>query len=314
MKKIDTLTHITDVGSPIGNGTDSTERIIKQYQRLGIPNPRVISAGHSPLHVAFTACTDVSPGTRNTTKNLLYKLHAKVPNPLPIALNSAPRNSGSEFSDSRGDNLYRVNCPSKPDLETLLIYGDEVLRWVLFFRGLVESRIEQVDSINGITNHPSTGSQFRSAEYLPIAHFLEAIKQLDQYAAIYDISEQLRSRFFPNFPELRNGEAVVAPPDEYGNGRLIIKSEQIKEISGRERVKIKEITDEFLDVKKSLTEVVPGKLSVWPSSNHFPSKDIGVLNIGTRWAPGKTKITDRKAIALAKKLSRNVGAKYRIKA
>lgn len=48
MKTIpNTLTQITNVGTPNNNGIDPILRLEKQYNSLGIKNPRIISAGRT---------------------------------------------------------------------------------------------------------------------------------------------------------------------------------------------------------------------------------------------------------------------------
>lgn len=164
-----TLTHITDVGAPYGEGTDSNERIRKQYNRLGV-EPRIVNAGQSPLHVAFTACTDVVQRARDNAYKLLGKLGLE-PQPLaPTALNSAPRNANNRLPNGQEDHIFRVK---HPDSDTLLLYGPEVLRWVLDFRGRTNVALDRIVAIGDdgdIVSDTSNGSQFRSSEHLPLAH------------------------------------------------------------------------------------------------------------------------------------------------
>lgn len=307
MTNLNTLKHVTDVGASAGDGVDSTERICRQYRRLGVLQPCVISAGHSPLHVAFTACTDVSLEARNRVASILSQLRIKKPTPLPIALNSAPRNSAESRLNAQEDHIYRVRSEEKAN-ETLLLYGSEVLRWVLAFRGRVGVTIEKILAIPDVIPDTSNGSQFRSAEHLPIVHFLEATGNLDQSSEREQVELDQIPEIFPNGSD----NVVVAPPDEYGNGRLIVRKEQIVKILGKERIEIHSLADQLLAVRGSLTEVIPGELSVWPSSNHFSDGSLGVLNIGTRWKPGETRTTDDDTIELAKKLSLGVGSRHRV--
>lgn len=307
MTNLNTLKHVTDVGASAGDGVDSTERICRQYRRLGVLQPCVISAGHSPLHVAFTACTDVSSEARDRVASILGRLRIERPAPLPIALNSAPRNRAESCPNAQEDHIYRVRPEEKAD-ETLLLYGPEVLRWVLAFRGRVGVTIEKILAIPGIISDTSNGSQFRSAEHLPIVHFLEATGNLDQSSEREQVELDQIPEIFPNGSD----NVIVAPPDEYGNGRLIVRKEQIVKILGKERIEIHSLADQLLAVRGSLTEVIPGELSVWPSSNHFSDGSLGVLNIGTRWRPRETSTTDDGTIGLAKRLSLGVGSRYRV--
>lgn len=308
MNTILTLTHITDVGSPSGDGSDSTERIARQYQRLGIPLPRVVSAGQSPLHVAFTACTDVSARALNAVDAVLQNLNIHPPQQQPVALNSAPRNEPSSHEKSKAGYIYRVRHPNH---ETLLVYGDEVISWVLAFRGRIGVAIEAIKEIN-LGNHridTSNGSQFRSAEHLPITHFLEATGNLDRFASDID---PIPTENFPNHYPTHDQEAVVAPPDEYENGRLIVTPEQRAKVLQNTHVRIDGIAENEIAVRQSLTEVIPGELSIWPSSNYFQGEGtLEVLNLGTRWAQGQTRTTDEKIIQLSRILSRSVGDTYK---
>gem|GEM_PF-3014205 len=122
MKNI--LKHITDVGSAFGAGIDSNIRIEKQYEKLGIV-PKVIPAGHSPLHVAFAACTELSKKAENNVQKILKDLNIIIEEKSPIALNSAPRNSAKSQDDGQEDHIYKISFSNK---EVFLIYGFEVLR------------------------------------------------------------------------------------------------------------------------------------------------------------------------------------------
>jgi len=299
-----TLQHITDVGISHHDGVDSTSRIEKQYKRLGI-NPAVVSAGHSPLHVAFTACTDLSPQAIDNVAILLKKLGIDTPKLPPIALNSAPRNSSKTYENGQEEHIYRVKSEG---FETFLIYGLEVLRWVLEFRGRAGAVVEKILSISNVIPDTSNGSQFRSGEYLPLVQFLESKGLLDSLSERENVElKQLPPTFFD-----KEKEVVVAPPDEYLNGRLIIDTKLLHKVLAQNKIRIPEITNQTLTVKKSLTEVTPGELFVWLSSNYFPNKALGVINIGTRWQPGTTSTTDIKTIELSQKLSRCVGKCYEV--
>lgn len=302
---LDTLTHITDVGTQAGDGVDSNERIVKQYQRLRVAYPRVVTAGQSPLHVAFAACTDIAEESKLKILKVLDLLKKKPTIPFPTALNCAPRNGSESCSHAQEDHIYRIRFEDLR-FETQLLYGSEVLRWILDFRDGLLRVVEKIFSVKGIIPDTSKGSQFRSAEYLPIVHVLETFGKLDDLSERQEVAP--RSDIPPIFSrDKRLNHLVVAPPDEYANGRLIVGRAQIERILGKEQIEIPEITDRSLVVRKSLTEVIPGQLSVWPSSNHIPGGTLGVLNIGTRWNEGRTKTTNTSVIALAKKLSCNVG-------
>jgi len=307
MTNIISLKHITDVGESSGDGVDSTERIRKQYRRLGVEQPCVITAGHSPLHVAFAACTDVSLEARNRVAKVLDLLETESPDILPTALNSAPRNSNESRSNGQEDYIYRVESENKDD-ESLLIYGPEVLQWVLAFRGRIGVTVEKILAIPDVIKNTSNGSQFRSAEHLPIVHFIDATGKLDQHSERQNIELDK----IPDISPENNGKTIVAPPDEYGNGRLIVGKKQLKEILAKEKIKIPGIINQATSVRKSLTEVTPDELSVWPSSNHFSSENLSVLNIGTRWKPGTTRTTNNQIIKLAKRLSHYVGTSHEV--
>lgn len=305
---ISSLTHITDVGTPAGDGVDSNERIVRQYQKLGVVSPRVVTAGQSPLHVAFTACTDVAEEAESRALKVLDVLGTKPTVPLPTALNCAPRNGSKSCSHAREDHIYRIRFEDRR-FETQLLYGPEVLRWILAFRDELSCVVEKILSLKSIIPDTSNGSQFRSAEHLPIVHVLETIGELDNLAERQGVTP--RSDIHPIFPRTeRDNHLIVAPPDEFGNGRLIVGRGQIERILGKEQIEIPMISDRSLAVRRSLTEVIPGQLSVWPSSNHIPGGKLGVLNIGTRWHNGATRTTNTAVIELAKKLSNNVGKSY----
>ncbi len=297
------LTHITDVGSPDNNGSDSTHRIRKQYQRLGVL-PNIITAGHSPLHVAFTGCTDIHPKAISNALEILKLLEINKPKTPPTALNSAPRNSNKSQYNGQEDHIYRVKHDED---ESLLIYGPEVLQWVLAFRGRIGLTVERILEIPGVITNTSNGSQFRSAEHLPIVHFLEAINHLDENSERRDVDpDQIE-----NIAPIEN-DIIIIPPDEYNNGRILTKRDNFRDILERTNIKIAEIYENFLTVKQSLTEVNPGELSVWPSSNHLPGGNLEVLNIGTRWSPGQTRTTDRDVIELSERLNQKIGARYKV--
>lgn len=163
------LEHITDVGSSTGNGCDSTRRIQQQYNQLGL-TAQITSAGHSPLHVAFTACTTLSSQASDNVNKLLQTLQKKVNNHQPVALNCAPRNNSKQHINGKEDYIYRIQFKGQG---VFLIYGPEVLQWVLEFHDKNEATVEKIIAINDLIPDTSSGSQFRSAEHLPIAHFLE---------------------------------------------------------------------------------------------------------------------------------------------
>ena len=300
-----TLKHITDVGSSEGNGVDSTTRIEKQYERLGMVS-HVISAGHSPLNVAFAGCTDLSENAKKNTKKILKTLNIKEILPVPVALNSAPRNKKGSQDDGKEDYIYRVQLKNK---EVFLIYGPEVLRWVLEFHNENDiEKVEKIISINNLIPDTSKGSQFRSAEHLPIAHFLESKNILDNYSEREKLDISKIEKMFSD----KKNVLVVAPPDEYGNGRLILDKKLLEKILKKKKIIIPEITNKEFAVKKSLTEIEPNELSVWVSSNHFPNENLKVLNIGTRWKENTTRTTNLEVVELIKQLALNVGKKYKI--
>ncbi|MDP2643206.1 MAG: hypothetical protein Q8P62_05175 [Candidatus Peregrinibacteria bacterium] len=288
---MNTLTHITDVGAPYGEGTDSNERIRKQYNRLGV-EPRIVNAGQSPLHVAFTACTDIIQHARENACQLLRKLGIESESLPPTALNSAPRNAVKRLPNGQEDHIFRVK---HPDIDTLLLYGPEVLSWVLEFRGRTDVVLDRIVSLGDggdIINNTSNGSQFRSSEHLPLAHFLESLGRLDEFSereavdpdGIVSIAHDHDSVF-------------PLPPDEYGNGRLLAEKGLFDEILDKDYVRIPGLLNKRpIAVRQSLTDVEQTnrgdnpELAVWPSSNHFPGGRFGVLNIGARYGDGETKL------------------------
>jgi hypothetical protein len=299
------LFHITDVGAPSGgSGVDSSLRIVKQYQRLGA-SVKVVSAGHSPLHVAFTACTDLSQPARERVGALLEKIGFDRPTLPPMALNCAPRNSVKTFNNGQEKSIFRV---TRNGAASYLIYGPEVLRWVLVFNGQDGVKVEEIGAIPGFIEDTSTGSQFRSGEHLPIVHFLESQGLLAEYSQ----REEIKLDQIPAIFENHHNTIVIAPSDEFGNGRVILSTSLMEKIFTKKSILIPEVSDQKLDVQSSLTTVVPGKLSIWPSSNHFPNPDIGVVNLGTRWKPDTTTTTDNAVIKLIEKLFNQVGHQYQI--
>ncbi len=304
IQKSNILTHITDVGAPSGKGVDSTRRIERQYQRLGIV-PCIISAGQSPIDVAFVACTDISPQAKKNVEKLLKQLKIDKPKLQPVALNSAPRNSLKICNNAREDHIYRIKSSAG---ETFLVYGLEVLRWVLEFYGRNGMTVEKILSIIDFIPDTSSGSQFRSGEYLPIVHFLEAKDLLDLFSVRKNVELNQIAEIFIH----RKKSIIVVSPDEYDNGRLIVDKSLIENILLQQKIKIPGICNGTIAVKKSLTEVIPGELSVWLSSNYFPNKNLGVLNIGTRWKLNTTSTTDDQVIKLSEKLTNLVGKYYKV--
>jgi hypothetical protein len=103
---------------------------------------------------------------------------------------------------------------------------------------------------------------------------------------------------------------LIVPPDEYGNGRLVTENDLWEVIMNQKEVSIPGLTPLKIAIRQSLTDVVPGQLAMWPSSNHLPSQKQKVLNIGTRWKRGTTRATDEGIRELAGKLSTLVGQVY----
>lgn len=296
------LIHITDVGAPSGDGIDSILRIEKQYRRLGVLNPRVISAGQSPLHVAFAATTDLAPQALDNAAKTRKLLSLDQPRILPTALNSAPRNSETQISGAKEDYIYRVR--SGENIE--LIYGPEVVKWINYFRGQIDN-LEVIKSIGDFIPNTSSGSQFRSVEYMPIAHVLEAAGILENHSTRDSIDPETIEPF-----SLGNKNVLIVPPDEYGNGRLVTENNLWEAIMSQNEVSIPGLTQLAIKIRQSLTNVVPGQISIWPSSNHFPNQKIKVLNIGTRWKNGTTRLTDTNVRNLASKLSASTGRSYEV--
>lgn len=292
------LKHYTDVGSPSGNGADSTKRILDQYEHLGV-DAEVVNAGTSPLHIAFTGTTILQSQARIGALKIKELLGEDTRELLPVALNCAPRNAEAQKSDAAEDYIYRVQSESG---RSFLLYGPEVLNWTATFAGRANIVIDRILSIDEIIPNTSKGSQFRSAEYLPVAHYLQARGKLDNFAkneSIDSVPDRLP----------KDQEMLILPPDEYGNGRILVNRSTFEEVLKARQLAIAGIDAGFM-VEDSLTSVSPGTLSVWPSSNYFPNDDLRVLNIGTRWKPGTTTTTDAGVINLAKKLSAEIGTSY----
>jgi hypothetical protein len=297
--------HITDVGSSSWNWVDSQIRIAKQYYRLWV-NPIIISAGNSPLHIAFTACTDLSPNAIKNTVILLEQIKLVTPLNLTVALNCAPRNATKSSSDWKENHIYRVKFENS---DTFLIYWFELLLWVLELNNFGKNTVvEKILSIKDIILDTSSWSQFRSWEHLPIAHFLETNWLLDSNSK----REILNTKDLPSVYDFWGNEVIIAPPDEYWNGRLIVQLKLFDKIMQKKEVVLEWIIENPLVIKKSLTEVVPDELSLWPSSNHFPNETLKVLNIWTRWKPKTTNTSNEEVIQLAKKLSSLVWKSYKI--
>ena len=305
MKTNNIYKHITDVGSSSWNWVDSQIRIAKQYYRLWV-NPIIISAGNSPLHIAFTACTDLSPKAIKNTIILLKKIKLITPLNLTIALNCAPRNSIKNNLDWKENHIYRVIFK---DLGIFLIYWFELLLWVLELNNNKQDiLVEKIISIKDIILDTSSWSQFRSWEYLPIAHFLESNWLLNSNSK----RETLDIKQLPHIYDSLENKVIIAPPDEYWNGRLIICTITFNKIMKNKKILLKEVVKINLIIKKSLTEVVPDELSIWPSSNHFPNKNLKVLNIWTRRKPKTTNTSNKEVIKLAKKLDSIVWKTFKL--
>ncbi len=299
------LDHITDVGAGQFEGVDSTYRIRQQYQNVNVKNPFVLSAGHSPLHVAFAGTTCLAEKSKKNANWVLNKIwNIEQKKRLPIALNSAPRNSDKKSEDGKEDSIFWVKV--KGHYADYVVYGLQVVEFIKVFHNI--DFIKRVVSVNEIIADTSKGSQFRSAEHLPLVHILLAMGELEEHAVLEEISID---DIFDRYPV--NNNAIVAPSDEYNNGRLIVEQSTLKALLASGKCTIPEISDKELVVCSSLTTVEPGELSVWPSSNHFPDENLAVLNIGTRWKPGTTRVTDTEVIDLSAKLLNTVGKNIEIK-
>jgi hypothetical protein len=299
------LDHITDVGAGQFEGVDSTYRIRQQYQNVNVKNPFILSAGHSPLHVAFAGTTCLAEKSKENANWILNKIwNIKQKKRLPIALNSAPRNSDKKSEDGKEDSIFWVKV--KGHYADYVVYGLQVVEFVKVFHNI--EFIKRVVSVNEIIEDTSKGSQFRSAEHLPLVHILLAMGELEEHSTLEEINI---NDIFDRYP--KNNKAIVAPTDEYKNGRLIIEKSTLESILKSGKCIIPEICDVELIACSSLTKVEPGELSVWPSSNYFPDKNLAVLNIGTRWKPETTRVTDNDVINLSQKLLNNVGKNIEIK-
>jgi hypothetical protein len=299
--------HITDVGTTEHAGVDSLTRIKKQYTRLGYAAD-VIPAGHSPLHVAFTAITDLSVTAQTLAFQIKEQLIDSVQPPTAttartvIALNCAPRNAKHQIEAAQEHHIFRIQTNDV----SYLIYGPAVFSWVVQLLDTSTPIIcDTIIAIPPYIADTSSGSQFRSAEYLPIAHTLELCNLLDTYAVTAPITQIDRSTIIET---LSQNKAIIAPPDEYGNGRLLMHSTVWETIcKASNSIFITDIYPKAISVCSSLTSVVPDTISVWKSSNTFPNTDIVVINLGTRWKPGTTQTTHSETKHIANLTHEKVG-------
>lgn len=293
------LDHITDVGASHFEGVDSMYRIRQQYQDSNVKNPCVISAGHSPLHVAFTGTTCLSIKARENSKWILKKFFdITQKKKLPIALNSAPRNSEHIKEDGKEDSIFWIK--TEDPYADYIVYGMQVVEWVSVFHKI--KSIYRIKSVPDIIEDTSHGSQFRSAEHLPLVHVLLAMNELEEHSEIEEISlDKIKDRY----PHPTDG--VVAPSDEYHNCRVVVDKTTMDNILKNKSCIIPDLYKNRITACTSLTKVTPGELSIWPSSNYFPNENLAVLNIGTRWAFNTTKVTDKLVKDISKLLSEKVG-------
>jgi hypothetical protein len=298
--------HITDVGTTEHAGVDSLVRIKKQYLRLGYMSD-IIPAGHSPLHVAFTALTDLSAQAQHIATQikdtLLHSQTTILPTNKPtIALNCAPRNSTKQVDAAQEHHIFRIRTSTA----TYILYGPEVFEWVINLLDPTEQiHCDRVMAIPPYIPDTSCGSQFRSGEYLPIAHILELSGLLDTYGVFEPITNlHTTSRTHA----LTENTAIVAPPDEYGNSRLLIHASTWNSILHETtHVHIPDLYHGPVTICKSLTSVIPDAISVWQSSNSFPNPNIVVINLGTRWKPGTTQTTHASTKEIAQLTNVQVG-------
>ncbi len=297
------LEHITDVGASAKNGVDSSRRIELQYRSLGV-EPKIVTAGNSPLEIAFVSETTLSENARISAGKVGELLGMSLNEVAPIALNCAPRNAKKAKLEAREDFIYRVRCTAV-ESPTLLLYGPKVLRWVLALRGRENVQVERIISLGGIILDTSKGTQFRSAEHLPLVHIVEAYGKLDENSIREEVDLATIPDYFP-----QDGDLVVLPSDEYKNGRFLLNKKTFDDLFASPKVIIRDFAHMGLgelQVAHSLTEVTPGRLAVWPSSNHFLNDDLRVMNIGTRWAAGTTNTTDHNVMHLAEYLDAKIG-------
>lgn len=296
------LLHITDVWAPAWAWSDSTTRISNQYQQIWI-DAEIISAGKSPLHVAFTWLTTLHPQASSSAERVAKILWHKVV-PKPIALNCAPRNASTQHADAQEQHIFRLKNAS---WDTYLIYGEDVLAWALEFLWKNHARIEKIlsisDSFGDIIPDTSRWSQFRSAEHLPLVHALEAANLLDEHSMRTPVSlDSLR----PVFPE-NDSSAIVLPPDEFHNGRILIRSTEQQDFMDMRHMSLWSQNIPYISAK-SLTEIEPWVLALWPSSNYFPNPDLKVMNFWTRWAPGETSLKDKEIQSIVSSFWEQVGS------
>lgn len=300
-----TLTHITDVGKKDGRGSDSVWRIWQQYRYLRVDNPHIITAGRTPLDVAFTACTHLRSQAREKAEKTLKFLGIENAPPQVIALNSSPRTEEQQRPDAQEDYIYRVITE---DGDRLLIYGPEVLQWVIAFRNDIQ-KIERIIAVKDIIPNTSKGSQFRSGENLPVVHVLEAVNKLDEIAEKEEVPGDSFGKIYAKEP----GKVYVVPHDEYDNQRIITPRITAEEIAARSEIWIPEITDRTIKVRETLTDVLHGEIAVWNSSNALPDADIVVMNLGTRWKPDYNTTTDPLITELSSKLASKFGQQLEVR-
>lgn len=292
-------THITDVWATQWSGTDSLMRIQKQYEYLNMP-ARIIPAGHSPLHVAFTACSELDVKAYSNAQKVMDIYKSQKWEIKSYALNSAPRNEKKAKENGQENHIIRVESKNG---RVFLIYGLDVASWVCEFEWRDNVVIQKIISLWDIIPDTSCGSQFRSAEHLPIVHFLESKWDILNHV-VYENLEL--SDLNHMMKKTKDETFVIAPPDEFGNGRIILSKKLFEEILTHKKVNLGWVVDKTFVVQKSLTLVEPWELSIWPSSNHFYNPEIVVANIWTRWKSGTTKTTDKDTVDLSKRLEKYV--------
>lgn len=307
--------HYTDCGQD----ADTKKRLEAQYEAIGAQSDVNFVDG-GPLAIAFTATTKLE--SRADEINAAARAWLKTNNLslAPVALNAAPRNSSEKKDAAAEDPIYLIETDEKnPDY---VVYGKEIVAWIQVFLGKSIKTISAVNSIpDAQISDTHNGTQFRSATYLPIAQAAHALGKLKGSSA--DIQPITDPRYFPQINLPQNG-GIILPPDgkNFSNSRILVSSEVFDAVLSQGKNAINGLPlhfDEFdqqlnekllkgINASDSLTNVGQDNLGLWPSSNHLPSPDVKVLNLGKQWQEGQNKQTDPEAIRIAELFQKNIGA------
>ena len=251
--------HITDCGldTASGRGGDTRTRIESLYHHLGVTP--LLNRETSAIGVAFTAAT-----TAESVLRLTGQPHQV------IAFNRAPRTQYAGKEQAGGGRLLHLGGR---DGTEYIGYGEEVLNWLHYFQGEVESTVSVDRWPQQQIEDTTSGTQFRSLEHLVPIH---ADLLADPTAVVGEHSTCFR----PDTVEITDNEAVVLPSDEFGNGRLLLRQRTFSDALAATTVSVEGFTD-HVTVAASLTEAEG--LSLWPSSNRLPNSELIVANLGRKW-------------------------------